>query len=85
MYSLRNVTFDGPVINDDGRYVKRLLDVQIKGIPGFRDAQIHISNHVVIKFRKNETDRTTSNVFTVKFHQNITVVLTPLLLNALER
>lgn len=85
VYTLANVSFNGPVINDDSRYEKEILDVHISGIPDIRDVQVQNFNHVVIKFRKNETDQTTSNMFIVKFHQNVTVVLTPLLLNALER
>lgn len=85
VYTLTNVSFNGPVINDDSRYEKEILDVHISGIPDIRDVQVQNFNHVVIKFRKNETDQTTSNMFIVKFHQNVTVVLTPLLLNALER
>lgn len=85
VYTLANVSFNGPVINDGSRYEKEILDVHISGIPDIRDVQVQNFNHVVIKFRKNETDQTTSNMFTVQFHQNVTVVLTPLLLNALER
>lgn len=85
VYTLTNVSLNGPVINDDSRYEKEILDVHISGIPDIRDVQVQNFNNVVIKFRKNETDQTTSNMFTVKFHQNVTVVLTPLLLNALER
>ena len=85
VYTLTNVSLNGPVINDDSRYEKEILDVHILGIPDIRDVQVQNFNNVVIKFRKNETDQTTSNMFTVKFHQNVTVVLTPLLLNALER